>query len=297
MKGPEIFQVNGHGGLSGSITDLFGPLPSVSDAFVRAEVTRSEGIIGFEMIELEDTVLGLNAFESGTVNTLYSAQLASGGDSGKQGSFFTNVKLVNTGDKKAHVVLTVFLDHRKVPLTIEVKFNPLESFQSNISEMFSLASTSVYPAVGSIQIESDEIGVIGDVIFGDPVRLDYAASLPLQSYLMRRAVFRQVANGVTSAGDSSRDIFTGIAVFNPSNVSIEVTVKVFNSKGEPQGETFLTLEPKARISGLIENLIPQSASLIGGYVVLESTEGVVAQQLFGNSSLTFLSAVPPTAYR
>ena len=138
--------------------------------------------------------------------------------------------------------------------------------------------------------------MIGDVIFGDPVGGEYAAALTLQTEPLRRAVFSQVANGERQPGDTLPPIFTGIAVFNPGDVTTEVNLKVFDSQGTLQGEAARKmLEPKARFSDLIQNLVPQSRGLLGGFVVLESTPGrVVAQELFGNGR-TFLSSVPPSS--
>ena len=43
----------------------------------------------------------------------------------------------------------------------------------------------------------------------------------------------------------------------------------------------------------MENLISRSAGLNGGYVVFQASQGVVAQELFGNHAIDLLFAVPP----
>ena len=297
LAGPETFNLAGHSRLAGSITDLFGPLGGVSHGHVRVEVTQGPGVVGFELIELGDTVLGLNATGTGEVRNLYSAQLASGEGTGDAGGYFTSIKLVNSGDGETEVELAAFLsDGNRLGRSHELRLAPQESFQGNAAEIFGLESPPESILVGSVSVESTRPGLIGDVIFGDPVGGEYAAALTLQTEPLRRAVFSQVANGERQPGDSLPPIFTGIAVFNPGDVATEVSLKVYDSQGTLQGEAGgIVMKPKARFSDLIQNLVPRSRGLLGGFVVLESTPGrVVAQELFGNGR-TFLSSVPPSS--
>ncbi len=297
LAGSETFNLAGHSRLARSITDLFGPLGGVSNGHVRVQVTQGPGVVGFELIELGDTVLGLNATETGEVRQLYSAQLASGEGTGDAGGYFTSIKLINSGDRETEVRLAAFLsDGSQLGQSYQLRLAPQESFQGNASEIFALEAPPQSILVGSVGVDSTHPGLIGDVIFGDPVGGEYAAALTLQTEPLRRAVFSQVANGERMAGDTLPPIFTGIAVFNPGDVSTEVSLEVFDSQGNLQGEAARrNLAPKARFSDLIQNLVPQSRGLLGGFVVLESTPGrVVAQELFGNGR-TFLSSVPPSS--
>ena len=297
LGGPETFDLAGNGRLAGSITDLFGPLGGVSHGHVRVEVTRGSGVAGFQLIELGDTVLGLNATETGKAQKLYSAQLASGEGTGDAGGYFTSIKLINSGEEETEVRLAAYLsDGSRLGRSHQVRLGPQESFQGNASEIFGLEAPAESILVGSVDIDSSHPGLIGDVIFGDPAGGEYAAALTLQTEPLRRAVFSQVANGERRPGDTLPPIFTGIAVFNPGDVSTEVSLQVYDSQGTLRGDAARRiLEPKSRFSDLIQNLVPQSRGLLSGFVVLESTPGrVVAQELFGNGR-TFLSSVPPSS--
>lgn len=297
LEGPASSSIAGHSRLVGSITDLFGSLGSVSHGHVRVEVTEGPGVVGFQLIELGDTVLGLNSTETGEARRLYSAQLASGEGTGDAGGYFTSIKLINSGDRETEVQLAAFLsDGNRLGRSYQLRLAPQESFQGNASEIFALEAPPQSILVGSVGVDSTHPGLIGDVIFGDPVGGEYAAALTLQTEPLKRAVFSQVANGERKPGDTLPPIFTGIAVFNPGDVSTEVSLMVFDSQGTLQGQAARrVLEPKARFSDLIQNLVPQSRGLLAGFVVLESTPGrVVAQELFGNGR-TFLSSVPPSS--
>ncbi len=76
-----------------------------------------------------------------------------------------------------------------------------------------------------------------------------------------------------------------------------MTIEVFSDSGEKTGETVLDLGAGQRISKLLPELIPESAGQARGYIVIRSTQGLIAQQLFGDFNLTLLSAVPPTVIR
>jgi hypothetical protein len=70
-----------------------------------------------------------------------------------------------------------------------------------------------------------------------------------------------------------------------------ITLEVYTAKGQVN-RTTLVLQPGRRISRLVNEFIPSVGAQIGGYVVIKSDVGILAQELFGNSRLDFLSAVP-----
>jgi hypothetical protein len=145
----------------------------------------------------------------------------------------------------------------------------------------------VTQALGSLAISSDGPGVIGDVIFGDPNEGLFAAGLPLQPEPFQTAVFSQIANipGV---------FFTGLAVFNPNEDTASLRLEAYSPEGRLVDQLLVTLEPKNRFSKSLVELMPETETLAGGYIVLASDLPVVAQELFATEGLTFMSATPPT---
>ncbi|HRR56775.1 MAG TPA: hypothetical protein P5057_07390, partial [Acidobacteriota bacterium] len=57
------------------------------------------------------------------------------------------------------------------------------------------------------------------------------------------------------------------------------------------------LPPKGRAAKTLLELVKESEGQMGGYIRLESTRPVVAQELFGNLDLDYLSAVVPARVR
>ena len=140
--------------------------------------------------------------------------------------------------------------------------------------------------VGSLRVEADGGGILGDVVFGSP-DLRYAAAMPLQTSLASKAIFSQVANIPGS-------FFTGLALYNPQARKAEVRIDVFRDDGSPAGSQTIQLEPGHRLSKTLAELVPASAGVVRGYVRIDSTEPVVLQQLFGDFIQSLLAAVPPT---
>jgi hypothetical protein len=277
-------EISARGCLLESFTSLFGDLDNVNNGFVRATVLSGPGAVGFEMVELGDTLLGFNASFGNDQNNAYSAQLAHGDTGGTK--IFTSLKLVNVSDSGRFLTLTALDSDGQQMGTVRSFTLPGSSdshgmYQKSAGEIFGLGTPFVPAVSGSIKIEADGPGVIGDVLFGDSDDLHYAAALPLQ-----------VAN--RSRPDSSLSTFTGLAFYNPGDQRADITVRVFDRNGEQQGVKTISLDAGERFSDVVAVWIPATAGQEQGFIVVESTQPIVAQELFGNPVLDYLSAVPPT---
>ena len=279
-----------------TLSSLIGAGGPVGSGHLRVDVIEGPGAVGFELIQLPESILGLNAVTETIAETLYSAQMANGGTDGVFN--FTSLKLVNTSTQARTVVVTAIADSGAIIGTFELTLNPGGSPQGDVSGLFSLGSNLGDLTTGSMKIVADGPGVIGDVVFGDPEAAAYAAALLLQSQSLSEAVLSQVAVGATNPADPSTDFFTGLALFVPGDSPVNVTVRIFDPQGRLKGQALIALGAGERISSVIPELIPSIETLLGGYIHIGSEGGsIVVQQLFGNSLLSFLSAVPPRIIR
>ncbi|RPJ61691.1 MAG: hypothetical protein EHM23_05990 [Acidobacteria bacterium] len=89
-------------------------------------------------------------------------------------------------------------------------------------------------------------------------------------------------------------VWTGLAFHNPGNEKAVVTIEVYSAEGTKTGEyeNGLQLGAGERVARTLDELIPGTQGQIGGYVVVRSSQPLIAQQLFFNAEL--MSAVPPT---
>jgi len=277
------------GRLYGSFADLLNYKTPVKSGYLEVTVD-GPGIVGSELVNLGDTVFGLNAFSPGESTKGYSSQLALGED------IFTNVKLVNPTQETIIVTLTAYMSRDNdaveeisgIPIVLESR----QSFEADVAEIFDLVKEPSVTLVGSIGMEASRAGIIGDVVFGEPVSGRFAAALPIQTKLFRKAIHGHISNA-KSFRDASLDSFTGLAIFNPNSGEAIILVEVFNQAGDRIGDTSISLKAKQRISKTLVELVPDSEGLVGGYIQLTSSIPVAAQQLFGNLGLDYLSAVLP----
>ena len=227
-------EIPGKGFLFGSLPEILGQALSVSGGYVELVVKQGQGVVAFELVRLDDqdTVLGLNASFASSGPELFSAQLASGPE------VFTNVKFVNTSGEDRELTITpVAEDGTTLAAPFTLNLGPGQSFEQDVAGLFgfgetdgALASTGTRssPAgrrnqgttvVGSMRVQVNGGGMVGDVIFGDPVDLEYAAALPLQKTPFTEAVFNQVAN--------IPGFFTGMAFFNTGMETAEIRIQGF----------------------------------------------------------------------
>lgn len=284
-----LAQIPPRGYLRRSAGDIFAQ--ALSGGWIEVETISGPGLIGFAVItpSEEATVLGLNAAVPDEATEAFSAQLASGPD------IFTNVSLVNTASEVLDVELrAISADGSDLGSPLALSLAPDESVAIDAVDIFSTtASVSVNGATnvaGSLQVTTDTPGLIGDVVFGAPDRLSFAAALPLQTQAFTEAIFSQVGNVPGS-------FFTGVAFFNPSEEEVQITIEVVGADGVEVGSKEFTLVAKGRTSPLLTELVPESEGQSGGYIRVVSSAPIIGQELFGgigSTGLNLLSAVPPT---
>jgi hypothetical protein len=171
--------------------------------------------------------------------------------------------------------------------TVSFSLSAGEQLEAEAGDLFRWGFDTL--TVGSIRAVYDGAGVLGDVVFGEPYDSVYLAALPLQTTGFTEAIFCQVANG---AG-----YWTGLALYNPNAQAADVTMQVYSPTGIKIAEGHKTMAAGTRLSKLVPELVPSSQGQVGGYVVISSTQPLIAQQLFGDGDTNMMSAVPPTIVR
>ncbi len=263
-----------------TITQLFG-VHGFSNAYLRVDVSEGEGAVGFQLVQFEEaeTLVGLNALTPTTKGKLFSAQLASGP------GVFTSLKLISTSNENRRITMRAVADDGKdlaEPTTFVLLAGRAHFIERDLSEIYDFPDGLV---VGSLRIEADGSGLLGDVLFGDSTSLSYATALPLQTRPFTEAVFSQMAD--------TASLFTGLGLYNPGSGTAKVTIEVYSALGILTGTGNIELGPGTRTAEMVSELVPAAAGQEGGYIVVQSTQPLVTQQLFGAFDQSFLSAVPP----
>ena len=284
---------------------LFG-IERIDQGYVVVQFDEPGGI-GFSLIQVGDTLLGNPPIRVPEGQVAYSAQLAHGSLGGVD--LMTLVRVMNLSDQTRSVELTSVAENGALIQTLDpVQLQPGEAVEIEGAEVLGLSgeaveiesaeapglSGEVSARVGSLIVSSDGNGVVGDVVFGESGTFRFGAQLLLQHQGFDRALFGHVAN--STAEDLRDQTFTGIALFNPNLVDALVEVVVIGAEGLPRGRMEFVLKAGERLSRVLPELVPESAGQVGGYVLVQSSLPLIGQELFGNNTLDYLSAVPPTAF-
>ena len=272
------------GFIVGDAEDLTNPGHGIINGYMEIEVTEGAGVVGFSRIEFPGvrTALGMNAVEQSPTKKMYSAQLAHGLN------IVTSLRLVNTAGVSRNVTLTAIGDDGS-PLAdpVQVWISSRQIYSADLGTLFGLEGEGVI-TTGSLVVDSDGNGIIGDIIFANGDTLEYAMSLPLQETLFQEAVFNHIANLPT--------VFTGFAFYNPGDETANVLIEAFGTDSSKVAEKTLILGPGERIARTLTDadIWPGFPTQSGGFIRIQSTRPIAGQQLFGDRSLRYMAAVPPT---
>ena len=198
----------------------------------------------------------------------------------------THIRLVNPMENPREITFTAIANDGTLlaePVTRTLKGKSV--LEEKAWDLFAFEGDS---AVGSLVIEVDSGGVVGDVIFTPFEGIEYAAAMPLQTRPVKEAVFNHIAN--------SDEIYTGLAFFNPGEEIAEITIVAKSGDGTEAGTKQITLAPGNRISRILKDpdMLPGTTSFMNGFISISSTQPIICQQLFGSTALHYLAAVPPT---
>ena len=268
--------------------ELFGNVTQPAECYLEVDTTAGAGVIGFSRVDFPDagTTFALNAIEPTYTEILYSAQLASGPGTGN-GGMETHIRLINLTEGTKDITFSAIAEDGTPlaePVTRRLLRGNVRTYTAG--KIFDFAGDL---AVGSLVIESNAGGVVGDVIFTPFEGVEYAAAMPLQTRPVKEAVFNHIAN--------SEDIYTGLAFFNPGEETAEITIIVAKrGDGTEAGTKQISLAPGHRISRTLKDadMLPGTANLLNGFISISSTQPVICQQLYGSTDLHYLAAVPPT---
>jgi hypothetical protein len=139
---------------------------------------------------------------------------------------------------------------------------------------------------GYAELVSDGIRIGGSVTFSDPEQRRFSSSLPLVASLQNSILFSHMA--------SSDRFFTGIAMLNPGDSAVTVTLDLYGSNGMMECTSTVAIPAMTRRSGVLTEFFPALAGMnrTSGYVRVTSDSPIAACALFGTRDLSALSAIP-----
>jgi len=252
------------------------------------QIQSDRALLGVELFG-DDTALACLAAmpTAADATTLYAPHVADG-DFGVV--YDCRLDLVNTGTATASVALTLYDDDGTELGAVDVTL-PAHGKQSwDVSELFGLTGA----VTGWLRADpGGSPGVVGSVTFGGSSGA-FVSSLPLQSAGDNRFLMGHIANGTIGVVS----YFTGIAIVNPETTAggeVPVQISAYDQNGQLLDTRVVVLSSLARTVSLLHQVMPGLTNLFGGYLIVENlsySDGILVFQLFGDTSLQFLSAVP-----
>jgi len=110
------------------------------------------------------------------------------------------------------------------------------------------------------------------------------AAMPLEAASVATYRFPQLAQ--------AQGFWTGMSLTNPGDTPTEVSVTAYDAAGVQVGTYTARLAAGETRTGLLFEWIRTTQGLAAGRVEVRSTTSVVAAQIFGSDTLSFIAAVP-----
>jgi subtilisin family serine protease len=259
------------------VRDLFPGVTNQVGGTIR--VQSNVGLAGFQLFGPNAGDLGgINPQNSSdTTNSLFFAHMATGG------GFFTEISITNPNGTPVGVRLTAHNEMGAVlagPVTVTIP--AFGQFNRTAAQAFGLGGGSLTIGYMRAEVISGSGGIFGHIAFGFGSAL---AGLPIQTRASRTMLFSQVAQG--------SGFLTGVTLVNPTDIPADVTIEVYRENGNLVGSARLSLAPGQKRAQLINEFIPTVANQLDGYIRVSSTQPLFGFELFADTGVRFLSAVPP----
>ncbi len=265
------------------VASFFGVSAVPDGAYVSA--SSDAEIAGFEFVKsTSGDLLGLNARNAAEqLTTLYFPQMA------VLGPWKTELGLINYSGQPAILTISAYKPDGTLYGAANLKNNPVtralesgRSLREDVETMFGFSGPDALD--GWIKVESTAASVNGYVSYGIPSAGSVAAvaSTPAGR---EKALVSHIA--------TTQDYYTGVAILNPGTLAANVRIVALRPDGQVLGSFDTVLQPRQRISRLIDQYIPPAAGQSGGIIWVSSDVPVYLTSLFGSTSI--LANIPPQA--
>jgi hypothetical protein len=163
--------------------------------------------------------------------------------------------------------------------------------EGDLSDLLSLDWQSADFITGYLRVGSDRPMLGGSLTFSDRQGGRFSSSLLLQEAGGRSLAFSHLAVGNVGGVD----YFTGLTVLNTGTADAHLDVEIRDENGAQTGLGQLILPAGHKISQMLPDFVPGFLPQVKGYITLtalESNAALLAFELFGDTALDFLAAVP-----
>jgi uncharacterized repeat protein (TIGR01451 family) len=242
-------------------------------------------IAGFEFVKSANgDLLGLNARNAAEqLSTLYFPQMA------VLGPWKTELGLVNYSGQASILTISAYKPDGTLYGAENLKNNPVtlglesgHSLRADVETMFGFSGNAALD--GWIKIESTSAAINGYVTYGMP-SVGSVAAVASAAVGRTKAIFSHIA--------TTQNYYTGVAVLNSGTLAANVRIMALRPDGQVLGSFDTVLQPRQRISRLIDQYIPAAANQSGGIIWVSGDAPVYLTSLFGSVADPILANIPP----
>ncbi|MBN1569551.1 MAG: fibronectin type III domain-containing protein [Acidobacteria bacterium] len=152
---------------------------------------------------------------------------------------------------------------------------------------FFLISNSDAIKTGYVEIASNGIRLGGSIVFRDRNGETFISALTLISTLQNSVLFAHLP--------STDSFYTGLAILNPNPDDAVVSIELYSANGIPIDIKSELISAKHSVTRLLTEFFPSlnGKNQVSAYLKLVSNQAIAAFALFGTTSLSVLSSIPP----
>lgn len=272
------------GAFANTLDQIFGSVENAGEGYL--QLASNIPIKGFSLCARETDFTLLPAEVPVQTRELLASHflLAQGGN--------TEIRLLNAGSETVFAKVKAFDSRSALLGTAEMQLAPRQLFIGKLDELLKLKISA--PLTGHVVVELTEgkagvfpkaATVTGTLtLIGNNGR--FRTLLPLVSEGQKEMIFLRASHS------KNQGLFTGLAIFNPTNQAAAVTVSAFSPDGRLKSRASLNLPAGGRVADLLDG-----AGLFGegfqweGYLRLSSTTPIVASAFIGDFNSEFVATI------
>ncbi|HSR51301.1 MAG TPA: hypothetical protein VLV83_10770 [Acidobacteriota bacterium] len=278
--------------------DLFGE--ETEDGFVH--LTSDLPVRAFDLRASDESFVAAPARVEEGSSFLLAPHVFADGSGGN-----VDIRLLNLSDIVVHVEATLRRNDGMTDSSAEFDLPAGRAFTIDMKSLFDLQFEAGEPISGSlllkltdprtlITIAQTRLPVIGSVAFrggrGFQAEVPLVSATPFEGLVYDPdTIYSSAVLQVAQSADLN--YFTGLAVWNPFNLSAPLVVRAFDSEGRETARVETVLAATQRVIDLLNgtSLFGSEFSQIGGHIEVESA-GVplVSYALWGSLDLSFMAA-------
>jgi hypothetical protein len=269
------------GSFLGTIKEIFNLKGSMSEGYVSARATKA--VSGYEVVASQKSLSSGSGRKASSSQRLVAPHFFADPQGGT-----SVLRLLNAGAQSVNATITVLADDGRAKARKQVTLPAQQLSIVSASQIFELGARKPSELItGSLEISIPQSApVVASLEFTGFAGKSSTAA-PLFEFGYEDTVFPQVAQMANGS------IYTGLAILNPGDNTVTVTVEAYTADGRRAQRRSFDLAPNSRKIDLLtsEAFFGPSFEQTKGHLRVRATGKVVSYAIFGDAKGEYLSTI------